>query len=431
MKSSNDAFGPLLQRRTLLKGAGALAFAPLLTGIGSNNVFAGQPQPGDQPKCGKSAYNTRLVLLGTTGGMTWWPGSNRASNSQVLLVGDTMYLIDLGWGSLARLAEGFNYGKFTTVDGQRTQLELSTFLTNMRAVFITHLHMDHLGDYPTFLEIGVRSGYAEKQNLTIIGPGDRGRLEENRSGYKGLVQQAETCNPPVVTPTPGTKMMTNHILQAFAQTFNNCTHDEGYPEIPKLIDIREIGDPATIPWPADFVIPDPNKVWTADTTCPAMDPFEIYKDDKLRVTATLVDHYEVYPAFAFRFDTADGSIVISGDTGPDTRGNLQKLAKGADVLAHEVVDDFWIKTTYKDIKKGDPEWPLYYHLITAHTSSADVGKVAQQCGVKTLVLTHIAPGNAAPSRLLADAQQGFSGQVVVGEDLMEIGVGKPSGKAKA
>ncbi len=427
MRSRSGQEGGIARRR-VLKGAAALALAPLAMGFGARPAYAADP--GDAPKLGTSDFNTRLVLLGTTGGMTWWPGSNRASNSQVLVVGDAMYLVDLGWGSLARLAEGFNFGHFATVGGQRTQLELSSFMTNIRAVFLTHLHMDHLGDYPTFLEIGARAGYAEKQPLIIIGPGDRGRLEENRSGYAGSVIQAATCNPPLVTPTPGTRMMTDHILQAFAQTFNNCTHDEGYPDIPKIIDVREIGDPKTIPWPKGFVIPDPTKPWTSDVTCPAMEPFEIYKDDRLRVTAILVDHYEVYPSFAFRFDTADGSVVISGDTGPDTRGNLQKLARGADVLVHEVIDDFWIKTCYKDVKEGDPAWPLYHHCVTAHTSSADVGGVAEQCGVKTLVLSHIAPANTPVSRLQL-AQKGFSGKLIVGEDLMEIGIGAPRGRAKA
>jgi len=416
-------FGPRMPRRAVLRGAGALALAPLVTGFCVREAIAAQP--GDAPMLGKSPYNTRLVLLGTTGGMTWWPGSSRASASQILLVGEAMYLVDLGWGALARLAEGFNFGHFATIDGQRTQLELSSFLTNLRAVFITHLHMDHLGDYPTFLEIGARAGYGEKSPLPIIGPGDRGRLDDNRSGYKGTVIEAKRCDPPLTTPTPGTKLMTDLILQAFAQTFNDCAQDEGYPDIPKIIDVKEIGDPAAIPWPKGFAAPDPGRPWTRDDTCPAMDPFEIYKDDRLRVTAVLVDHYEVYPAFAFRFDTADGSLVISGDTGPDTKGNLQKLAKGADVLVHECIDDFWIKTTYKGVKEGDPAWPLYHHCVTAHTSTADVGRVAESCGVKTLVLSHIAPANA-PAARLAVAGNNFSGKLIVGEDLMEIGVGKPA-----
>lgn len=423
-------FGSGIRRRTLLRAAGALAFAPLALGFGVKSAMAAPAGASDKPRLGASRYHTRLVFLGTTGGMTWWPGSNRASASQVLLVGDAMYLIDLGWGSLARLAEGFNYGHFVTIDGQRTQLELSTFMTDLRAVFFTHLHMDHLGDYPTFLEIGARAGYGSKQPLVIIGPGDRGRLDDNRSGYKGTVLQAQRCNPPLTTPTPGTKLMTEHLLQAFAQTFNNCAQDEGYPDIPKIIDVREIGDPKAIPWPPGFVLPDPKVPWSADITCPAMEPFEIYQDDRLRVSAILVDHYEVYPSFAFRCDTDDGSLVISGDTGPDTRGNLQKLSKGADILVHEVIDDFWIKTSFQGVKEGDAAWPLYHHCITAHTSSADVGAVAASCGVKTLVLSHIAPANAPVSRLRL-AQKGFSGKLVVAEDLTEIGVGRPHGGSKA
>ncbi len=421
---SSDTTDPRdISRRSILKGAGALLFSPLLLSLGTGMAAAAPLE--SKPARGKGGnHNTRLVLLGTTGGMTWWPGCNRASNSQALLVGDAMYVIDLGFGAMQRMAEAFNRGRFAmSADGQRTQLELSSFLSDLRAVFITHLHMDHLGDYPTFLEIGARAGFGASRPLPIIGPGNRGRLEENRSGYTGTVIKTDSADPAKITATPGTRLMTDHILQAFAQTFNNCSHDENYPDIPKIIDVREIGDPKAIPWPAGFTPPDPGKIWTSAETCPAMEPFEIFKDDRIRVTAILVDHYEVYPSFAFRFDTEDGSLVISGDTGPDTKGNLQKLAKEADVLVHEVLDDVWVETAFQGVKEGDPAWPLYYHAITAHTPISKVGKVAEDCRVKTLVLSHIAPGNTPVSRL-KKAKQGFSGRLIVGEDLMEIGVGR-------
>ena len=38
------------------------------------------------------------------------------------------------------------------------------------------------------------------------------------------------------------------------------------------------------------------------------------QDANVKVTAALVSHPPVVPAFAYRFDTADRSIVISGDT---------------------------------------------------------------------------------------------------------------------
>ena len=135
----------LIPRRSFFKGAGALALAPLLMGLGGKSSFAA---PSDAQKRSQAKnFNTKLVLLGTTGGMTWWPGSNRASASQALVVGDAMYIIDLGFGATQRLAEAFNHARFVTIDGEKTQLELSTFLKNVRAVFFTHLHMDHLGDY--------------------------------------------------------------------------------------------------------------------------------------------------------------------------------------------------------------------------------------------------------------------------------------------
>ena len=408
-------------RRTFLKGAGALALAPLLMSLGGKSSFAATSDVKKGSRAEK--FNTKLVLLGTTGGMTWWPGSNRASASQALIVGDTMYIIDLGFGATQRLAEAFNHARFVTINGEKTQLELSTFLKNVRAVFFTHLHMDHLGDYPTFLMIGARAGFGIPNRLQIIGPGDRGRLEENKTGYSGTIIKAECGGPKPTTATPGTKQMTNLLLQAFAQNFNDCAMDAGYPDLPNIIDVKEIGDPRTIPWPADFIPPDSSKPWTRNEACPAMVPFEIYRDDLVRVSAILVDHYQVYPSFAFRFDTNDGSLVISGDTGPDTKGNLQKLAKGADVLVHEVIDNAWIESAFKGVKEGDPAWPLYYHAITAHTTIQDVGRVAEQCQAKTLVLSHIVPGNTPLSRL-KKARNNFSGKLIIGEDLMEIGVGR-------
>jgi ribonuclease BN (tRNA processing enzyme) len=364
-----------------------------------------------------------LTLLGTTGGMTWWPESDRASASQALMVGDALYVIDLGFGAARRLAQAFNQGRFATYKGQRTQLELTSFLSTLRAVFLTHLHMDHLGDYATFLEIGARAGYAKDGPLPVIGPGSRGRLEENRSGYDGTIIEAAPTDPARATPTPGTRLMTELLFQAFAQNFNDCARDEGYPDLSRIVEVREIGDPAGIAWPDGFAPPDPGRPWTADDTCPAMEPFAVYRDDRVRVTAILVDHFQVYPSFAYRFDTEDGSIVISGDTGPDTRGNLQKLAQGADVLVHEVIDHLWIEATFEGVTEGHPAWPLYHHVLTAHTSSLDVGRVAEECGAKTLVLSHIAPANV-PAARLKRAVRDFSGRCIVGEDLMEIGLGR-------
>jgi len=61
----------------------------------------------------------------------------------------------------------------------------------------------------------------------------------------------------------------------------------------------------------------------------------VMENDQVKVTAALVNHPPVTPAFAYRFDTKDRSIVFSGDTTPCD--NLVKLAQGAEVLVHEVI----------------------------------------------------------------------------------------------
>src|SRR6188768_940462 len=59
----------------------------------------------------------------------------------------------------------------------------------------------------------------------------------------------------------------------------------------------------------------------------------LFEDANVRVTAALVDHPPVVPSLAYRFDSSDRSIVISGDT--RVSDTLIALAHGADVLVHE------------------------------------------------------------------------------------------------
>ena len=65
--------------------------------------------------------------------------------------------------------------------------------------------------------------------------------------------------------------MTNLLLQAFAQNINDCTLDAGYPDLPGIIDVKEIDDPRTIPWPAGFIPEDPSKAWSRKDILPERD----------------------------------------------------------------------------------------------------------------------------------------------------------------
>lgn len=144
----------------------------------------------------------------------------------------------------------------------------------------------------------------------------------------------------------------------------------------------------------------------------------VYQDDRVTVRAARVSHPPIVDAYAYRFDTPGRSIVISGDTAPSPA--LVELARGADVLVHEVLllgpDETaaWL---------GLPlDHPLVQHVLKSHTSFRDVGKIARDAGVTKLVLTHFVPGNAEVDRerVLGEIRKTFSGEVVLGEDLMEV-----------
>jgi ribonuclease BN (tRNA processing enzyme) len=124
------------------------------------------------------------------------------------------------------------------------------------------------------------------------------------------------------------------------------------------------------------------------------------------------------PALAYRFDSADRSIVISGDT--NRSDNLIKLAQGADVLVHEALFPSAIDGVIGHIANAAT---LKKHIIDSHTTAEDCGRVAAAAGVKLLVLSHLVPSDdpAVTDQMWIDAaRRHFTGEVVVARDLMEL-----------
>ena len=139
----------------------------------------------------------------------------------------------------------------------------------------------------------------------------------------------------------------------------------------------------------------------------------VMKDDRVTVTCAVVDHPLVALALAYRFDCPDRSIVFSGDTRRSAA--LIALAKGADVLVHE--------TLYLPAAPGAPGSALRTHVVESHTPVEEVGRIAAEAGVKTLVLSHFVPAENPPvtdDQWLAGARTHFSGTIVVGRDLLEL-----------
>lgn len=144
----------------------------------------------------------------------------------------------------------------------------------------------------------------------------------------------------------------------------------------------------------------------------------VMSDNNVRVTSALVDHPPVVPAFAYRFDARDRSIVISGDTAPSQ--NIVKLATGADVLVHSVMYPPAIDRLVARV----PNAAALKSSILAHqTSAQDAGRIARAAGVKTLVLSHFVPGDdpqVSEQMWIDAARASFGGDVVLGQDLLEI-----------
>jgi len=366
-------------------------------GLGGALAMTGQ-SAGAQPVAETMAPTlkrpgTSLVLLGTAGGRTSWRGVQSAGISSAVVVDGQVYLVDFGEGWLRRYFQA-GLGAPAPARG----------LESLRAAFVTHLHADHIVDYPALVLFGASDGLAErKQTLKVFGPGPRGVLPPASGGKAGI---GEVVAPD--RPMPGTREMTDAMYRAFAADINDNILDSRKPNPYTRVEVADIALPPGL-------VKDPNR-----DPAPPMEPVEIYRDENVKVTATLVNHAPVFPAFAFRFDTRDGSVVFSGDT--NRNDNLIRLAQGADVLVHEVIDTAWVDSLYPPPRNAAQEAKAH-HLVHSHTAAEEVGAIAEAAHVKTLVLSHLAPADSDSARWTA-ASRGFSGKVIVGRDLAWIPVGR-------
>jgi ribonuclease Z len=133
------------------------------------------------------------------------------------------------------------------------------------------------------------------------------------------------------------------------------------------------------------------------------------------VSAFLVDHDPVKPAFGFRFDGGGRSVVISGDTRPSE--NLIRWSRRVDCLIHECCE--MEKTSFVPGCGWPTREAKVRDLAAYHTQPDQLGLVAAEAAPRTLVVTHVMPGSV-PDELHAAAAQHYRGQVVIGEDLLEV-----------
>jgi ribonuclease BN (tRNA processing enzyme) len=242
-------------------------------------------------------------------------------------------------------------------DGVARQLAMADVpLTTLRHVFLTHQHSDHNADYGNLIWLAWASG---------------------------LSTRVDTWGPPPL------EQMTTLFFQMNAYDINTRIANEGRVPLRPLVRVHELRAGG-----------------------------EVMRNENLRVTAAVVEHPPVVPAFGYRFDAADRSIVISGDTMPSD--NLIKLAKDADVLVHAVL---YVPAVDRLVARVPNASTLKASIIAHQTSAEDAGRVAEAAGVKTLVLSHLVPAddpNVTEPMWIDAARTHFSGTVIVGRDLLEI-----------
>jgi ribonuclease Z len=137
----------------------------------------------------------------------------------------------------------------------------------------------------------------------------------------------------------------------------------------------------------------------------------VYENAGVKVTAFLVDHGEIKPAYGYRVDYGGHSVTMSGDTRPSE--NLVTHAQGTDVLIHEVIDyeDFAnTKTTDTDEQRKK--------IIGHHTTPEQAGVIFSRVKPKLAVYSHIVPPDVP--NLVPHTGKTYSGPLEVGEDLMSI-----------
>jgi ribonuclease BN (tRNA processing enzyme) len=137
----------------------------------------------------------------------------------------------------------------------------------------------------------------------------------------------------------------------------------------------------------------------------------VYEKDGVRVMAIAVQHGAWKESFGYRIDTADRSILISGDTRPSEA--LVKAARGVDILIHEA---YSASRLAPEDRPGGKDWPRYCREY--HTSDVELGQLAERIQPKLLILNHLVRMGASDEELLTGVRTGgYSGRAVIGKDL--------------
>jgi ribonuclease Z len=175
---------------------------------------------------------------------------------------------------------------------------------------------------------------------------------------------------------------------------------------------------------ADLMPPANRPLLARPVTIPSQQGSAIvFEDGDVKVTAFNVNHHPVSPAYGYRVDYGDRSVVVSGDTTKDPR--VVRAATGADVLVHEALSKRMVGAGRDAAEAAGLERRrrILGDILDYHTSPEEAAEVAKQADVGLLVLNHLVPplDNAAAEFLfLSGVADAWDGDVLLGEDGIHI-----------
>ena len=186
----------------------------------------------------------------------------------------------------------------------------------------------------------------------------------------------------------GMAQLANGFWDAYKFDIETRMADEGRPDLRKLVGVHEYSEG------------------------PVMAAADV------KVTALRNIHPPITESFALKFEFPGKTVVFSGDTAYCPP--LAAFAKGADILVHEVMYGPALDELARRIPNAAT---LMSHLKASHTLTDEVGRIATQAQVKTLVLSHLVPADdpSVTEKVWTEAvRETWKGELVVAHDLMEI-----------
>jgi len=300
----------------------------------------------------RKKYKILILLFLIISFQSVYAGNNSDSlSTKIILLGTgTPYPSPTESGPATAVVYGKRVFLFDAGDGVMRRINAAKLpISGPEATFITHLHSDHT------------LGYADLILTTWI---------------------MRRIKPLQVYGPHGLQRMTDLLLDAYSEDINVRIDglEKELPEAYKVI-VHEI------------------------------EPGVIYDSAGVRVTAVPVSHGNWKEAYAYRIDTPDRSIMISGDTRPNEE--LINASKGVEILIHEVYPE---SKAAPEKRPGGEYWPQY--LIEFHTSDIELGAIAEKIKPKLLILYHIVRMGATDKELIDGIRKGgYSGEVIIGKDL--------------